>query len=102
MKISIVWHGGAIALAVIVVLGTAVAEMRTWTSADGKFKVEAELLAVQEGQVSLRVADGTEINVPLTKLSDADRQFAKGRASRTPALVPAADGIPAVKKESST
>jgi thiol-disulfide isomerase/thioredoxin len=102
MKTSIVWHGGAIALAVIVVLGTAVAEMRTWTSADGKFKVEAELLSVQDGQVSLRKADGTEIIVPLTKLSDADRQFAKGRASRTPALVPAADEAPAAKKKAST
>jgi thiol-disulfide isomerase/thioredoxin len=100
MKTSIVWPGGAIALAVIVVLGTAVAEVRTWTSADGKFKVEAELLSVQEGKVSLRKADGTEVAVPLTKLSEADRQFVKGRAASDPADLPTADETKAGKKES--
>jgi thiol-disulfide isomerase/thioredoxin len=87
MKTSIVWHCGAIAAAVLI-LSTAAAEVRTWTSADGKFTVQAEMLSVEDGSVSLRKADGTEINVPLTKLSKADRQFAAGRASRTPALVP--------------
>src|SRR5437867_2847488 len=102
MKTSIVWHCGAMALAVIVILGTAVAEVRTWTSADGKFKVEAEMLSVQEGKVSLRKADGTEVTVPLAKLSEADRQYVTGRASRTPALVPVTDETPAAKNESRT
>jgi thiol-disulfide isomerase/thioredoxin len=102
MKTSIVWHCGALALVIIVVLGTSLAEVRTWTSADGKFKVEAEMLSVHEGKVSLRKADGTEVVVPLTKLSEADRQFVTSRTSRTPALVRVTDESPAAKSESRT
>lgn len=98
-------HCGAIALSVVAVLnmivaGTAVAEVRTWTSADGKFNVEAELLSVQDGKVNLRKADGTEVAVPLTKLSEADRKFVAWRAARTPALTPINDGNPATKNDS--
>lgn len=93
-------HGGAVALLVLVVVGTAVAEGRTWTSADGKFQVEAELLSVQDGKVILRKADGAKVAVPLTKLSAPDQQFAAGRPSRTAALVPVTDGSQPTKSNS--
>ncbi len=48
---------------------------RTWTSADGRFTVEAELVAVKRGWVKLRKANGKELTVPLTKFGEADRQF---------------------------
>src|SRR6187200_1881456 len=99
MKTLIVRHCGPMALAVIVILGTAVAEVRTWTSADGKFQVEAEMLSVQEGKVSLRKADGTEVTVPLTKLGEADRRFIAGRTALPPALVPVTDEASASKNE---
>jgi hypothetical protein len=50
-------------------------EMRTWSSADGKFTVEARLVEVLDGQPVLRNADGRRLRVPLEKLSEADRQY---------------------------
>ncbi len=50
-------------------------QSRTWTSADGKFTVEAELFEVGEEGVRLRKADGTVISVPLAKLSKQDRDY---------------------------
>jgi hypothetical protein len=52
------------------------AEIRTWTSADGHFTVEAELVEVVKGTVKLRKANGTILNVPLEKISKADREYA--------------------------
>jgi WD40 repeat protein len=53
--------------------------MRTWTSADGKFTVEAELVAVRDGAVTLRRRDGKDIAVAAEKLCDADRQWISER-----------------------
>ncbi|MEX2307707.1 MAG: redoxin family protein [Pirellulales bacterium] len=55
--------------------GTAAAEERTWTDKTGKFKVTAEFVGVEGKDVVLRQADGQEINVPLNRLSPADRAF---------------------------
>jgi hypothetical protein len=51
--------------------------MRTWTDRTGKHQVEAELVAVNDGKVTLKKADGTTSTVPLEKLSEADRRFAE-------------------------
>jgi len=99
MKTRFTTHCATIALTFVCIFGTALAEVRTWTSADGKFKVAAELVGVQDDNVSLRKADGTEIVVPLAKLSEADRQFAIGGPSRPSALVPASAAPPATKNE---
>jgi len=48
---------------------------RTWTDASGKFRIEADLAGVANGQVSLAMPDGRKLTVPLEKLSDADRQY---------------------------
>lgn len=51
-------------------------EMRTFTSADGKFSVEAKLLKVNDdGTVSLEKADGSKISAPTASLSDDDRAY---------------------------
>lgn len=47
--------------------------MRTWTS--GQFTIEAKFLSVTAGQVKLEKADGSTIDVPLERLSDADREW---------------------------
>jgi thiol-disulfide isomerase/thioredoxin len=82
---------GATALATLVTAGATVAEVRTWKSADGNFTVQAELLAVQDGSIRLRKDDGTELTVPLAKLSTADRQFAKENAPSAAAQSPAGE-----------
>ena len=49
-------------------------ETRTWTDKTGKFRIEAEFVAEDDGVVTLRKEDGDEIEVPLEKLSAADRR----------------------------
>ena len=60
------------------VLSTALvasAEVREWTSSDGKFVIEAELVEAGEAEVTLKKADGKVIKVPVTKLSAADQEY---------------------------
>ncbi len=62
-------------LAIAFVAGSAEAASRKWTSANGKFTVQAELVTVKGEQVELRKADGETIEVPLEKLSEADQRY---------------------------
>ena len=59
-------------LVVIVSLPLSPAVARPWTSRDGAFSVEAELLDVKGGNAILKKADGSQISVPLNKLSLGD------------------------------
>jgi hypothetical protein len=54
-------------------------DLRDWTSADGRFSVAAEFRGVLGGNVKLKKADGTELNVPLDSLSEADREWIEDR-----------------------
>lgn len=56
-------------------LFVAAASAREWTSSDGKFTVEAELVEFANGMVRLKKDNGKEITVPLQKLSLLDREF---------------------------
>ena len=65
-------------------------ELRTWTDVSGKYEYEAELVALQDGVVKLRLADGRTANIPLEKLSEADRVVVGrelGAGEGRPALV---------------
>jgi len=46
---------------------------RTWTDSSGTHRIEAEFVAVNEGQVKLRRSDGRVISVPVDKLSAEDQ-----------------------------
>jgi hypothetical protein len=60
---------------------------RKWTSSDGRSTVEAELVAVTDGKVSLKKPDGVKVTIPLDRLSAADRQFlAAGQVPATAGL----------------
>jgi len=82
-------------------------EMRTWTDDSGTFKVEAELVDVQAGRVTLRKADGKTIEVRLDRLSATDRAaveksrnpFAETRPQPPPPPLP--PGSAPTKPESS-
>ena len=54
--------------------------VRTWTSADGKFKTEAEFQGSIAGKVKLRKTDGTIITIESYKLSEADQEWIRRRA----------------------
>jgi mono/diheme cytochrome c family protein len=67
---------------------------REWTDVTGKFKVEAELVAVRSGKVFLEKPDGSVITVPLDKLSAGDQEFLKSKETppaQAPASLPAAN-----------
>ncbi|MBN2218545.1 MAG: hypothetical protein JW719_14310 [Pirellulales bacterium] len=61
-------------LLVLAGLGSA-AGSRKWTSRDGKFTTQAEMVDYGQGKVRLRKPDGKEIDVPLKQLSDEDRHW---------------------------
>ncbi len=60
-------------------------EIRTWVSADGKFSVRATLVDHTGDRVLLKRADsGSEITVPVAKLSASDRAFLQSSPTRAP------------------
>lgn len=65
------------ALLVLAILGSFSSPLlaRQWTSRAGGFTVEAELLDVREGNAILKKADGSELSIPLNKLSLADLRY---------------------------
>ncbi|MEM9645179.1 MAG: SHD1 domain-containing protein [Planctomycetota bacterium] len=52
-----------------------VGEMRTWKDQTGAFQVEATLLDVHNGRITLRKKDGRLVRPPISLLSDADQEF---------------------------
>jgi outer membrane protein assembly factor BamB len=71
-------------LACVVGVGALVggAELRQWSDSSGKFRVDAELIDFKDGKVSLRKADGTIVQTPLGKLSQADQKFLRAELKR--------------------
>lgn len=61
---------------------------REWKSANGKFSIEAEFVAVKAGKVQLKKKSGEIIEVALNQLSEVDRTFV-ATASKNPAAAPA-------------
>ena len=54
--------------------------LRTWTSDIGT-KIEAELVSLADGKVTLKTKTGRTLKVPLKKLSKADQEFATAKSS---------------------
>jgi hypothetical protein len=66
---------------------------REWTDSTGRYRVEAEFVEELDGNVRLKRRDGTVVEVPLGRLSQADREWveAERRRRSTPAA-PALNG----------
>jgi hypothetical protein len=56
----------------------AAGQSRTWTDSTGRFKVDAELISVDDGKVNLRRADGRTLTIEQEKLSEADQEHLRG------------------------
>lgn len=54
-------------------------ELREFSDATGKFRVMAQFVSMNNGKVKLKKADGTEVEVPLEKLSNDDQLWIKNR-----------------------
>lgn len=53
----------------------ALTPMRIWSDASKKFKVKAAVVGISDGKVTLHKEDGTEVSVPIAKLSDIDQRM---------------------------
>lgn len=56
-------------------------EIRTWSDVTGKHKREAAFEKLEEGTVHLRSVDGTPFKIPLSRLSEADKNYATKAAA---------------------
>src|SRR3954466_1594071 len=66
-------------LMVIVLLIPSVATARVWTDSTGKYSIEADLIAFNESTVILQRPDHQLGQVPIEKLSQADREYLKSK-----------------------
>ena len=57
------------------------AEMRTFTSTDGK-EIKAEIVGVRDGKASLQLEGGKVFDVPLARLTEGDQTFLKAWAEK--------------------
>lgn len=54
-------------------------DFRTWTDASGDFSFEGKFLRLRGAEVLLEAADGKTRLVPLSRLSEADRDWVKSQ-----------------------
>ena len=55
------------------------ARWHTWTSANGKFTIEAKFVKSAVGMITLEKRDGSSLQVPMEKLSEEDQKWIKNR-----------------------
>jgi hypothetical protein len=58
------------------------AELRTWTDTTGEHETEARFVIASMGSVTLRKADGSEVTMPMERLSEADQEWIRERARK--------------------
>jgi hypothetical protein len=63
-------------------------EVRTWTSANGKYTVDARMISGDTNMVKLRESNGTIVDIPFDKLSVEDQTFV-----RSTQITPASTGV---------
>ena len=78
----------AILFVLLWVEATSHGDDRTWTSRDGKFRVVAELIRVENDVVVLRRSDGKTARVPVSRLSDDDQEFLSDQQKTTTSSLP--------------
>src|SRR5437868_4063798 len=78
-------YATCLTLALLIVTAASAAETRTWSSASGSYKKEAELVELKDdGTVVLKTKSGKTISVAISKLSDADQAYARSRSATKP------------------
>jgi len=55
----------------------AAGELHTWTDESGKYKIDAEFVAVEGANVRLKRRDGRNLSLPIAKLSKPDQKYLK-------------------------
>lgn len=54
-----------------------VAKLRTWKDSTGKFSIQATFVSLDGDALKIKREDGREVTVPLSRLSQADQDYAK-------------------------
>ncbi|HUT13877.1 MAG TPA: SHD1 domain-containing protein [Thermoguttaceae bacterium] len=57
--------------------------VRTWTDSSGRYRTEASFVRLEGETVYLKLVDGRVISLPLSRLSEADREQVTALASRS-------------------
>lgn len=68
------------------------AEVRTWTSTEGK-ELRAEFVSQSGGSVSVKRSDGSVIAIPLNRLSNEDQKWVRERPKAPPGDVVPANAV---------
>lgn len=66
---------GSLLGASLLLVGTLNAQLRQWTSSDGR-TLQAAFVSAHEDRVTVRKGNGSLVDIPLEKLSEQDREFA--------------------------
>lgn len=74
-------YASFVALAIVVTTLCSGAEVREWVSADGNFKVQASLVDYTDTSVRLRKTADQIVDVPVDKISDADKEYLRANPS---------------------
>ena len=71
-------------------------QSRTWTEAQTGRTLEGDFVKVQGGSVVVRAVNGSTLQLPLARLSEADQTFVKEQAASatTPATAGVAEEVP--------
>lgn len=67
-------------------------QARNWTDATGQHRIRATLLGVEDDKVRLRKSDGSEITVPLERLSELDQKWVAKQATALESQAAASEG----------
>lgn len=88
----------SLCFAILSPAGAQAPAVRTWTSSDGR-QIQASLVSASGDSVKIRLTNGSEAVVPLTRFSAEDQAYVKTQATAPPAApVPAAtDGSAALQ-----
>ena len=66
-------------IALLMIPATSYGQSRTWTSADGKKKIQATFISADNGKVTIKRDNGKQLTVSLSKFSEADRAFVESQ-----------------------
>lgn len=77
----------------------ALAEVRTWKTADGSKSIEAEFVSTRDGEVTIkRKSDQRLFTLPISKLSEADQAWIKTQKAETSSPAEVKEPDPALVK----
>ena len=80
MRLCVICAAGMLAA----VIGPAHGEVRKWTDESGGYSVQADFVEVAGDQVVLKRENGSNIRVPLEKLSAADQEYVRQKTASKP------------------